>query len=184
MTRKKLKKTYKKRARKTHSKRHSVVWLLGGMMIGLAIPSFFLLKSHSNEHQRITLLDTNEFEGPKIKSNQPLREKKPLKKEIAKKAQYDFYDLLSPDESSMSSKEEVKVNQFQLEIGKFSNFSDADELKARLVLMGFEVYILKRLDKKTSVYKVMTGPFESMTQASQMQKRLKENAIDSTLVVG
>ncbi len=107
-----------------------------------------------------------------------------MKKEAS--PNYDFYDLLAPDEKT-SIKEEAKdisINEaeprFQLELGKFTHYQEADERKAQLVLMGFEKVFVS---KQKTHYKLYMGPYLSRTLADEMQKKLEKNAIDSVVVI-
>jgi len=69
-----------------------------------------------------------------------------------------------------------------LQAGVFSQYSDADNLKAQLVLLGFEAKISTYTKNGKTLTKVWLGPFHSSEEAKSIQDQLKDNAISAKLL--
>lgn len=73
-------------------------------------------------------------------------------------------------------------NNYALQLGVFKDFASADELKAQVVLQGFEVTITPIKKTAGTLYRVWTGPYQSRVLAQQQQKNLQENQIKSEII--
>lgn len=67
-----------------------------------------------------------------------------------------------------------------LQLGVFKEYAAADELKAQVVLLGFEANV--KAIKQNSLYRVWIGPFKTRMEAKAQQKGLTANQIKSALV--
>jgi Cell division protein len=72
------------------------------------------------------------------------------------------------------------INGYVVQIGSFKKNTDADAVKAKLTLNGFNAKIepIKLLDGEVR-HKVILGPFKTEKQAQLMQQQLKTLKIDS-----
>jgi cell division protein FtsN len=70
-----------------------------------------------------------------------------------------------------------------LQAGAFQSASDADNLKARLALLGFEATIetTKSGDKGTW-HRVRVGPYTSVEELNRTRDTLNQNGVPTTLV--
>lgn len=101
------------------------------------------------------------------------------------KTKFDFYEILPGKQDAMPSKPTaVPVKErVYLQAGSFHSAEDADNMKARLALQGFEAKIMTaQLPDKKTWHRVRLGPFESIEAAQQVQASLKENAVTADLI--
>lgn len=164
-------------------------WLVSGILIGLILPCIFFIKAqmHSQKsapHRPVT----PEMTKPTLASK-PKKMAKSLTPKKTAKANYEFYDLLAAhDGATNTSAEKVSSEtssiQFLLDVSSFNTFVAADEFKAQLLLMGIDEVAITEGKGLHPTYKVTVGPFKSRAQATRVQKQLKENTIESTMVTG
>jgi len=79
----------------------------------------------------------------------------------------------------------VPAEPLYLQVGAFQKSSDADNLKARLALIGMEAAVLEvEVPDKGKMYRVRTGPFSSVDEMNRARKELSENGIQTAPVKG
>lgn len=66
-----------------------------------------------------------------------------------------------------------------LQVSAFKQYQDADNLKAKLLLQGFNANIEKLQNDNVTWYRVLVGPFASSAELAQNQQRLKSLHFDS-----
>lgn len=108
------------------------------------------------------------------------------------KPRFDFYNILPGDEaakpkpvpSAGESAPDAK-EIFYLQAGAFQNAADADNMKARLALLGLEaaVQTTSSSDRGT-FHRVRVGPFTRVDEVNRVRDTLKQNGIESTLIKG
>ena len=70
-----------------------------------------------------------------------------------------------------------------LQAGAFQNMSDADNLKAKLALLGVEAKIQSAtLADKGVWHRVRVGPYTNVDELNRMRVTLKQNGIDTSLI--
>lgn len=113
---------------------------------------------------------------------------------------YDFYKVLSGNEDKNAKKTTDKASEgtkpsvadnkpasaqkSYLQVGAFQSAQQADNLKARLALVGVEARIQSKDTGNGVLYRVRVGPFASQEELNHMRSQLKQNGIDSTIVNG
>ncbi len=103
-----------------------------------------------------------------------LADKKPA--EVAKPAEP------KKPEASPPVKVEVPKGAY-LQIGAFQNEQDADNLKAKLALLGVEARIqTSDIPGKGIWHRVRLGPFNSSSELDNARSQLKANGVDSAVV--
>jgi len=167
-------------------------WLLGGILIGLGVAVFLMVKGYLPEiKQHLPSLDS--------KSSGPT-ESALVEEEIAapKKPRYDFFTVLPEMEvvvpeqelSRKADKAEPVTNttadkaqdNYILQAGSFRNASDAEQLKAQLALLGSMATVQKVTVNGQTWHRVRVGPFHGARAADEMRRMLSDNQID-TLVM-
>jgi cell division protein FtsN len=108
------------------------------------------------------------------------------------KPRFDFYKILpgseepsaekqpkeAPKESTVAGKE-----AFFLQAGAFQNAPDADNLKARLALLGVEAGIeTSTIPDKGVWHRVRIGPYTSVEELNRTRDTLKQNGVQTTLI--
>ena len=117
----------------------------------------------------------------------------PVKTEVSKaagrespKPTLDFYTVLPkieriiPDDPAPSpdhKKEESAADRkswYVLQVASYQSFSDADRLKARLTLSGFDAVIQRVTIEDKEYYRVRLGPYENQRKLKNVKQDLGE----------
>ena len=107
------------------------------------------------------------------------------------KPRFDFYKILPGVEEPVTEKElkqEAKQpsttkDVYFLQAGAFQNLSDADNLKAKLALLGVEANIQSAaLADKGVWHRVRVGPYTNVDELNRMRVTLKQNGVDTSLI--
>lgn len=68
-----------------------------------------------------------------------------------------------------------------LQAGAFTKAADADQMKARLALLGFEAQVATT-DGEPPLSKVQIGPYKALDELNTARARLTQNGIDTILI--
>jgi cell division protein FtsN len=107
------------------------------------------------------------------------------------KPRFDFYKILPGEQTATveQPRETPKTaaagerETFFLQAGAFQNAPDADNLKARLALVGVEAIIqTATLPDKGVLHRVRVGPYASIEELNRARETLKQNGYDTALV--
>jgi cell division protein FtsN len=105
------------------------------------------------------------------------------------KPRFDFYKILPADEVEKPAKEAQKESTptgreaFFLQAGAFQNAPEADNLKARLALLGIEASIeTSTIPDKGVLHRVRIGPYTSVEELNRIRDTLKQNGVQTTLI--
>ena len=127
------------------------------------------------------------------KTEVPPQEKKPEPEPEPVLPQFDFYTILPekevivPDYEINTRAREERVGQaknasYILQAGSFRELKDADNLRAKLDLMGIESKVEKAKVGNVVWNRVKIGPYTQMTSVSTIRGRLRENGIDAIVM--
>ncbi len=104
------------------------------------------------------------------------------------KPRFDFYKILpgveepATDQQLRDAKGATKES-FYLQAGAFQNAPDADNLKARLALIGMQATIqTTTLPDRGVWHRVRIGPYANVEELNRTRDTLKKNGIDTTLI--
>lgn len=109
----------------------------------------------------------------------------------AGKPRFDFYKILPGKEEAVTEQEVSRAAQkpapgkeiFYLQAGAFQSVSDADNLKAKIALLGVEAAIQTATLPDGSVWhRVRLGPYTGMDGIDRARNILKQNGLDATLI--
>jgi cell division protein FtsN len=103
---------------------------------------------------------------------------------------FDFYKILPGQQEAVQqdSKRDSAIAtaaapRLYLQAGAFQSESDADNMKAKLALMGVEAKIQSlTLADKGLVHRVRIGPFERQEDVDALKARLRQEGVDASLV--
>jgi cell division protein FtsN len=108
------------------------------------------------------------------------------------KPRFDFYKILPGSEEPVTDQQFREAQQkpsaqakeaFFLQAGAFQNAPDADNLKARLALMGMEATVqTTTLADKGVWHRVRVGPYSTVDDLNRARDTLKQSGIDTTLI--
>lgn len=73
-------------------------------------------------------------------------------------------------------------SRYLIQAGAFKTPEDADAMRARLALLGFDAKIFPREQDGTTLYRVRLGPYGTLDDVNRIRKSLAENSIDAQLV--
>jgi cell division protein FtsN len=100
----------------------------------------------------------------------------------AEAPKYEFYQP-SPTgpAGSAPAPAEAEATYF-LQAGAYGNPADAEQVKARLALLGFEADIFSAQEGEALLHKVRIGPYKSLDELNTARSRLTQGGIDTILV--
>jgi cell division protein FtsN len=136
-------------------------------------------------------------EAPRQANGQPAQPEplpgKPGDK-VGDKPRFDFYKILpgnqeaTPAPAVPAAAPEAPAaaapgDSFYLQAGAFQKAADADNLKAKLALMGVDVDVQQATTPdKGTVYRVRVGPYATPADMNRARNQLAQNGIQSTVV--
>jgi cell division protein FtsN len=184
------------RRRSTKSKGSSGIpawfWLLGGVLIGLGTAVVLMVRGYLPELKQH--MPATDSKSP-ASSESALIEKRDKETEKAKKPRYDFFTVLPEmevvvPEQELSRKAEPvpdtttdsTPDSYILQVGSFRNAADAEQMKARLALLGSMATVQTVTVDDQTWHRVRIGPFEGARKADEVRRMLSDNQID-TLVM-
>ncbi len=165
-------------------KRH---WLWLGITAGLII--LLIIIYSINKNQR--------FKKPvkEILHKSAIAAKK-VKKEVVKKlkqpeVKFEFYNLLPKEKVTIpgnnkpnqpiDKQKPIDHSHYLLQVASLKNFSDADTMKAQLIMKGFAAQVKKIIVKGNTWFRVQVGPFNSMDAALTAQNKLRKDNHDALI---
>src|SRR5690349_1589774 len=168
--------------------------ILIGLVLGLALalglawyinrmPSPFAAKATTSSKS-----DVAKSPPPQIAKS----DEKPPKSDDSK-PRFDFYKILPGSEEASPGKAPSKETQkpsttpsdetYFLQAGSFQSAPDADNLKARLALLGVDASIeTTTVADKGVWHRVRIGPYTSVEELNRVRDTLKQNGVETTLV--
>jgi cell division protein FtsN len=161
------------------------IWMLFGLAVGLSVAGAIYI----NDRQ------TTGAESTKPASV-PASAKRSVKGEASgspKEKKYTFYDLLPNfevivPEEDVEARPDVKSDPvttpgiYVLQAGSYTNYSDADRVKAQLAMLGIVSGIQKVSIDDRAYHRVRVGPFDSLEKLNGQRQKLREANIDFLLV--
>jgi len=101
---------------------------------------------------------------------------------------FDFYTILPETESKVTEQEvknsaTIKKDSYFLQVGAFENESDADNMKAKLALQGFEAVVqTAEIPEKGIWHRVRVGPLTDVDQINKARGDLILNGFNADLI--
>ncbi|MCB1560327.1 MAG: SPOR domain-containing protein [Xanthomonadales bacterium] len=164
-------------------------WLLAGLLIGLAIAGFVVMRGG--------LGDTSLFPRPNPDATAPApstdepvaQQPKPVSK-----PKYDFYTLL-PEKEVVIPEAEISEQarapepappaddqRYLLQAAAFRNKADAEALKAKLAFSGLVARIESESINGTTWHRVRLGPYADLRQLDAARRQLKGQGVDAIAI--
>ncbi len=184
---------YKHRAnsRRKRSTTPGWVWLLAGLAIGLFIAFLAYLQLRTAEPAQQSAPIATPKPAPEPRE---VRKPKPAPVPPPPKPRFDFYTILPEmevvvPEQEITGKPREGVRQVEapgvyiLQVGSFRTLQQADQLKAKLALLGLQAGIQTvTINEREIWHRVRVGPFKDLSTLNGARARLKENQIDAILL--
>ncbi len=110
------------------------------------------------------------------------------------KPRFDFYKILPGTEEAVSEQQIKQAERapstvdsgkvkFFLQAGSFPNGADAENLKARMALIGVEATVQSAdLGDKGVWNRVMVGPYAKIEDTTKLRQLLSQNGIEATMI--
>ncbi len=110
--------------------------------------------------------------------------------DTAKKENFDFYTILPETESTVTEQEiknsgnkTVKKDNYFLQVGAFPTETDADNMKAKLALLGFEAVVqTATIPEKGVWHRVRVGPLNDIEKINKIRGELTTNGFNTDLI--
>lgn len=163
--------------------------LLVGLFLGVALTVALIIyiKGDHSPFSSAFKKDEGQQEIP-IKNTVTEEEVKPGSAAIEDPNKFDFYTIL-PDTESKISEEQVKKNptikqeSYFVQVGAFAKEDDANNLKTRLALVGFEAFVqTAEIPNKGTMHRVRIGPLRDLAKISKISHDLETNGFQANLI--
>jgi cell division protein FtsN len=191
-----MSKDYKGPAKKPANSKSGAGSLLIGILIGLLLGLGIALAVAWYINKMPTPFVNRAV--PPLKS-EPLKNADPAKtddktaKAADGKPRFDFYKILPGSEEPVTEQQfkdaqnnaspAQATEAFYLQAGAFPNAPDADNLKARLALVGVAATVqTTTLPDKGVWHRVRVGPYTAIEDLNRARDTLKQNGIETTLI--
>jgi len=167
------------------------MWLFTGILIGLGLAYYLWAKGY---------IPAPEFEQPQAGDTSQRRSEPAIADELSKdeakqeKSPYDFFTVL-PEMEVVVPEQELKdssggqsrmpqpdTENYLLQVGSFKRAGDAEQMKARLALLGMTAKIQSVRVNGATWHRVRVGPVTGARQADELRSRLADNDIDSLVM--
>ena len=165
------------------------VGLIAGLAVALGI-AFYLNKTpipFMSKSKAPAVKDADAAKTPSQFAGMPSG-----KAPAGEKPKFDFYNILPGGEEPVSENELKAAAKSQqpdaksvyfLQAGAFQNPPDADNLKAKLAILGFESTVEPAtLPDKGTWYGVRVGPYTQVDDLNAARSQLASNGIDASLI--
>ena len=108
----------------------------------------------------------------------------------ADKPRFEFYKILPGNQEATpatAAKADMKAGAepIYLQVGAFQRPTDADNLKAKLALMGIEAGVQEAdIPEKGKMFRVRVGPFSSADEMNRVRAQLSQDGVAASTVKG
>lgn len=167
------------------------LWLLTGILIGLGLAWYLWSKGYIPQPK----VDLSVTEEAAVPAGQASAEEVAPASDEPRKSKYDFFTVLPEMEVVVPEQELSEKSQpsetppipsdsssYMLQVGSFREKSDAEEMKARLALLGIMARIQTVTVNDATWHRVRVGPVNGARQADDMRSKLSDNGIDSLVM--
>ena len=168
------------------------MWLITGFLIGLGLAWYLFAKGLIPQPRGATGEAAAESSGA---DSRGATEEVAPRTEDSKRPQYDFFTVL-PEMEVVVPEQELSENvqpgavaataesggSYLLQVGSFREMSDAEQMKARLALLGVVARVQTVTVNDATWHRVRVGPVGSAREADDIRTRLAENRIDSLVL--
>jgi len=172
-----------------------LIGLLFGVGATVALTMFIKGGTSPFEDKKINAPSTKELEAKasKTKTKEKNTDDSAVPKnespEGSKPNDFDFYTILPDTESTVTEQEiknsaaTVKKDSYFLQVGAFPNEADADNMKAKLALQGFEAVVqTASIPDKGTWHRVRVGPLNDIDQINKIRGDLTTAGFNTDLI--
>lgn len=159
-----------------------------GLLVGVAIAVGFTVYIKGGESPFTAKSNDNVA----IESTDPLDTKKEANADASPtKDRFEYYNILPGNESKVTEQEIKQLQNddakpketYFLQVGAFQTEQEADNMKAKLALLGLEAIIQSvNIPEKGLLHRVRVGPFSDPSQITKTKNDLVENGFKTDLI--
>ncbi len=88
----------------------------------------------------------------------------------------------APRLDTAANEQGIDPFNYFVQAGAFRTPEDAEQQRARLLLMGFQAKVTEREQAGRTVYRVRLGPFDKKDDADRTKEKLDSNSVETALV--
>ncbi len=162
------------------------IWGVFGLAVGLSVAAAIYVKDRESLLQDPATAQSKPEPSPAAIAPDSHAPENP-------EPRFKFYDMLPNFEVVIPEEDTVVRNDSQpapldapgiyvLQAGSFSNFSDADRMKAQLAMLGITSRIQKVSVDDKDYHRVRIGPVDSLNQLNTLRSQLHDASIDSMVI--
>jgi cell division protein FtsN len=118
---------------------------------------------------------------PKPAASAAAKSEKPAKAAASADPLGDLANAKAKAPAPIASSGPDPFNYF-IQAGAFRTPEDAEQQRARLLLLGMQAKVTEREQSGRTVYRVRVGPFDKKDDADKVKERLDNNSIETALV--
>ncbi|MEM9102037.1 MAG: SPOR domain-containing protein [Pseudomonadota bacterium] len=149
------------------------LWLTLGLVIGV-FTSFLLFLGRFNDFDFIA----NDSQASTLENQEQIKPQKSAPP-ITQDPQYSFHEILKEKTVEVETEVLATKGTFVMQCGAFRQIEMADNLKAKLAMLGLQAEIkLSDTPDTGSWYRVLLGPYSSKRAAENDRHRLQDNQIN------
>jgi len=173
----------------------TLVGIFIGLVLGLGIAAAVAIYMTSAPVPFISKLDRSRASPPQADRNlAETARSADAKGQPADRQRFDFYKILPGQEEPVTerdlraaAKEPPKPGApkdlYVVQAGAFQNPAEADNMKARLALLGLQATVEPAsLPDKGTWYRVRLGPYTQLEEINRIRQTLAQNGVDASLV--
>lgn len=164
------------------------LWFLSGLVFGLGISALLFFKGYLPEQPEQQPIPDPASEP----AEELVKEAEGIASETAVR-RYDFFTVL-PEMEVIVPEQELSRNDpavnvdgtesYILQVASFRNAGDAEQMKARLALLGNVANIQVVTVNDATWHRVRIGPIEGARRADEIRRTLQDNDIDTLIMKG
>ncbi len=169
------------------------LWFIAGLLIGLGLSLFLFIKGYLPDRPR---------QQPLANTTRPLAGEELVKDSTGiagerGKRRFDFFTVLPemevivPDQVLSNAAQPLNArpadnggDTYILQLGSFRNRTDAEQLKARLALLGTVANIQVVTVNGATWNRVRIGPVEGARRTDAVRRMLQDNGIETLVLKG
>jgi cell division protein FtsN len=169
------------------------MWLFSGILIGLGLAYYLFSEGYIPQPEQAQPQTADS--DSQTSSEAPLADDLGGRESKPEKPRYDFFTVLPemevvvPEQELKDSRKpaataapQTNAEKYLLQVGSFKQSNDAEQMKARLALMGMTARVQTVNVDGTTWHRVRVGPVTSAREADSFRQRLSNNGIESLVM--
>ena len=188
---------YKPRlAPRSRSRGSLLLGLVAGFLLGLAVAAMIAIYFLKTPVPFLDRSHPQEKATPGVQNlTDASKAAKTAEAKTPDKPRFDFYRILPGQEEPVTERQvreaakqaekagSAPKDTYLLQAGSFQNPADADNLKAKLALLGLEASVEPAsLPDKGTWYRVRIGPYSKVEEINRVRQQMTENGIQVSLI--